>query len=332
MSFFAAYREPPKEWTVVNTGEIVKPVGRLIVSDNLICIADLFKQSLDCEYYDIDDGSEVEKLTHQEGGVRGSITEFSRQSQARLMKKLACWRPFGQVIIVTLTYPRQFPNSRRAGQDFERFRRHLRQRYPELAGMWKLEYQKRGAPHYHMVLETGRTAFSLSHFRAWLDQTWIQSRRSNVLARTQAAWARDPSRAKYYLAKEVGKTAQSSKAWRNRINQATEDHYGRFWGWHQKHRLIFEAREITLPADVIWKIRRRIQSLVLKDMQAGGRVLLNDQGEYVTAKGDLVDKDALPTWQLFDNTDHVVERLFAELAQEGIDIPPIRTWRITNPF
>lgn len=329
MTIFDKYREAPKEWTSTTTGEVISPVGKIVLSSNLIAVESLYSQDLDREHYGIEDEPKPDAVG---GGVRGEITEFTRASQTRLKKKLATWDFNGRVIILTLTYPRRFPTTATAKRHFERFQGRLRRNFPELAGMWKLEYQTRGAPHYHLVLETGNCAIDIIKFRGWLDANWQAARGSNIPARTQAQWAKNDERARFYLTKETGKVIQTRGSQKARVENEIE-HSGRFWGWHQKSRLVFNAREITLSAEAMWVFRRRLQEVVARDMVNGGRLRRAPSGDLLDLAGNPVDEAGLPTWHLFTDTNHVIRRILKEMAREGYNIPPPDTWDETvNPF
>lgn len=86
-------------------------------------------------------------------GLRGSITKFSWQSRRRLMYKIAEISNKTLPVFVTLTYPDKFPS------DPVQWKHHLnslfkrlKRKYPNIAIIWKLEPQARGAPHYHLLV------------------------------------------------------------------------------------------------------------------------------------------------------------------------------------
>lgn len=126
---------------------------------------------------------------------RGAVTGFSHKSKARLMRRLAqiSWQA-GYVagkrstsaasVFLTLTYPKQFPD------DWEDYKAHLRAfrerltRYCARLGcsfscVWKLEFQKRGAPHFHLLLFFSKEKFypfnlDVRQFRTWARGAWNQ--------------------------------------------------------------------------------------------------------------------------------------------------------------
>lgn len=84
-----------------------------------------------------------------EGAV---ITEFSDESMRRaVFFAKNCDADFHSMI--TLTYPGEFPlDGRRVKTHLESFRQDFLKRY-QRRGIWWLEFQKRGAPHFHIVTE-----------------------------------------------------------------------------------------------------------------------------------------------------------------------------------
>lgn len=83
---------------------------------------------------------------------KGMIREFSMRSRFRLLHKVknaGC----DFFCMVTLTYPREFPCSgSQTKHHFKNFRMRLLRKFPEVQGVWFLEFQRRGAPHYHVLL------------------------------------------------------------------------------------------------------------------------------------------------------------------------------------
>ena len=87
------------------------------------------------------------------GGKRGEIKSFSKASRSRLMKRISQVQKHKLPLFVTLTYPEEFPG------DFEIYKKHLhtffidlRYHFPNFGAIWKLEYQGRGAAHFHILL------------------------------------------------------------------------------------------------------------------------------------------------------------------------------------
>jgi hypothetical protein len=95
------------------------------------------------------------QIEYDEGRTRGKVTEFSYKSRQRLMRKIAMIdeRGAGLPVFLTLTYPEEWP----AGwEDWKKHVHHFNvymvRKYPGVWGLWKMEFQKRGAPHFHFML------------------------------------------------------------------------------------------------------------------------------------------------------------------------------------
>ena len=127
-----------------------------------------------------DGGSKIEvkreryKIPQRGGGMRSAVKEFTYNSRRRLMRKIAGLLRDVLPLFVTLTYPEIYPtDSKIYKEHLRRFGIYLRRRYPRAAFIWRLEFQKRGAPHYHLlVYNVPRTGKELRAFRAWLSLTW----------------------------------------------------------------------------------------------------------------------------------------------------------------
>jgi hypothetical protein len=88
------------------------------------------------------------------GMLRSTIKGFTRQSQARLraavnkIDQRKCPPPD----FITLTYPQAFKSARASKKHLDRFLTAVRRAFPAATGIWKLEPQKRGAPHFHLLI------------------------------------------------------------------------------------------------------------------------------------------------------------------------------------
>lgn len=92
------------------------------------------------------------KVEQVGGGKRKQIKGFSKQSRRRLMYLIAGIRRDADLpCFVTLTYPAYFPTVEKAKRDLKIFLQRIKRRF-ECSGIWKLEPQERGAPHYHMLI------------------------------------------------------------------------------------------------------------------------------------------------------------------------------------
>lgn len=90
------------------------------------------------------------------GGTRGKVRSFSRSSRKRLLERYARMSNKGfqqkPAVFVTLTYPKNYPTARVAKAHLNSLRKRLEYKFNiKASGSWKLEFQKRGAPHFHIL-------------------------------------------------------------------------------------------------------------------------------------------------------------------------------------
>lgn len=183
-----------------------------------------------------------DELTERlEGSKRGVIESLSPASRKRLGFVAANGIPDLRSFI-TLTYPRSFPG------DGKEVKRHLkmvlqsiRRRCPGVAYLWFLEFQARGAPHFHIFTDhelpeplvemkrklRPRGAFVHKPTQDWLSRRWfeiVDSGDEKHLA-AGSCWEKvqKADGAARYVAKEAWKTFQKEvpKHFQN---------VGRFWG------------------------------------------------------------------------------------------------------
>lgn len=112
------------------------------------------------------------------------ITGWSAKSRARMVERLCDldYAPlFGDrsrlLAMLTLTYPGDWftvaPDGKTVKKHMKAFRKRYERAYGEtLACVWKLEFQRRGAPHLHMLLRPPHTLADGLNFRQWCSQTW----------------------------------------------------------------------------------------------------------------------------------------------------------------
>ena len=98
----------------------------------------------------IEDDKVEQKVNNKRGSV---ISTFSKEARRNMMYTIARVRRDCLPCFVTLTYPAKYnldPKSWK--RDLHMFAQRLGRRFDDVAGIWKLEPQRRGAPHYHLLL------------------------------------------------------------------------------------------------------------------------------------------------------------------------------------
>lgn len=199
------------------------------------------------------------------GGIREKITELSYKSLERL-RYLAAHTPVEFRSMVTLTYPASYPmDSARIKRDLDAFLKALKRRsHSGMEYLWILEFQKRGAPHFHIWLshDLGENLVELRRpapkkpakvsprHQEWCLETWyrIVDSGDEKHRRAGACWeaVRDANGARKYLVKEC------SKKWQKALPDGWEGS-GRWWGTSRgvKKNIPFP---ITLTAQEVEKM------------------------------------------------------------------------------
>jgi hypothetical protein len=184
---------------------------------------------------------------------RGAILMWSPRSRARMVRRIAeldlsDWhQDGGQLGLVTLTLPGNWSELAPTGSHFKDFVRAFAKRWRRQVsipwrGIWKLEFQLRGAPHMHILMRVPATVRG-EVFESWLARTWAdvvgasgEDRRKHELHGTDVSWSgvkfSDPRRTSIYFLKHSSKSS-GGKEYQHIVPEewAGEDAGpGRFWG------------------------------------------------------------------------------------------------------
>lgn len=99
--------------------------------------------------------SDYEKPCMNHRGKRGRVNNFSESSRLRLFTWLNSIDRdrMQEALFVTLTYPREWPRDWEVWKrDLDVFLKRLQRQAPTSTTIWRLEYQRRGAPHFHLLI------------------------------------------------------------------------------------------------------------------------------------------------------------------------------------
>jgi hypothetical protein len=93
----------------------------------------------------------------QGGGMRGSVQGFSKASRKRMLNLLNRIEQsaYKKAKLITLTYHKNERDHVKSKKDLHKFLTYLRRNHTDHSGIWRLEWQDRGAIHYH-ILTFGR--------------------------------------------------------------------------------------------------------------------------------------------------------------------------------
>lgn len=189
---------------------------------------------------------------HSGGGPRNRISRFSPASARRL---LFTARNFpGMKIMLTLTYPGEFPLDGRLVKDHWRRMRQWLVRNGNPIGLWILEFQNRGAPHFHVFVEHELDPQAVSNI--WYQIVGTQDPR-HLVAGTRCEYLRHPHAVGAYAAKYAAKSDQKD------VPKEFEN-VGRFWGTWGNPEI---TQTCTLPIETAAQVVRVLRTAYKKERE-----------------------------------------------------------------
>ncbi|MEL7396241.1 MAG: hypothetical protein AAFN44_07715 [Pseudomonadota bacterium] len=194
------------------------------------------------------------------------MTRFTRASRRRLLKTIGKLNRNVLPVFATLTYPGKYSTDPEDWKrDLKVWGDRLERQYPDSGFVWRLEFQKRGAPHYHLLIYG--VGDDIVSFREWLSVSWFKvvgsENPDHLAAGTNAQPMRAARGAMYYAAKEMGKTTQA------RILGKYPEGVGRWWGIRFKNRLPWSNNQTLqiseTQANGLIRLMRKHASLKSRD-------------------------------------------------------------------
>jgi len=166
------------------------------------------------------------------------------------------WQVDQGMLFITLTYPGQFAmNDRVWKRDLDRFLKRLRRKFPGVGGVWKLEPQERGAPHYHLVI-VGVSFIA----KEWLSQAWYEVVGSedpkHLVAGTQVQQVQSYEGVLSYAAKYASKGLQE-------LPEEWLDGVGRWWGVFGRENLAILRKWMRVSEREWFAARRFLVGLLI---------------------------------------------------------------------
>lgn len=104
---------------------------------------------------------------------RGKVTHFSKKSRKALLNKILQLEHRPGYYFVTLTYQNYETTFQTWKKDLNHFYSSVHYHYPRMGFLWKLEYQKRGAPHFHLLLFDPSIP-NLKQLRSIVKEAWYK--------------------------------------------------------------------------------------------------------------------------------------------------------------
>jgi hypothetical protein len=217
---------------LVDVGEAtLDEVGRVVGGLLGLSTSHIFSQRTDILGASVDawDGGSLIKVSRSRewlryekrgGAKRGIITDFTKGSRRRMLRTMGKIKRSELPMFVTLTYPGVWPKEPAVWKrHLKNFAARLRRRSKNVAFLWRMEFQKRGAPHYHLLVwglpESWTKGQGLRDFRSWLAASWYEVVGSgdnrHLQAGTQCDKCQTIRGAFAYAAKYLGKVEEKVK-------------------------------------------------------------------------------------------------------------------------
>jgi hypothetical protein len=184
---------------------------------------------------------------------RGTIKGISSKSRYRLIRILAQISRPDEPVFITLTYRNFTDDFATWKRHLHNFRRVLADDFPEYCGLWRLEFQERGAPHFHILAWLVREV-GLEALQARLKTIWCRVIGQTTAANLEFGCTVEPvtdfRRTAFYISLYQSKDSQDRK----------DIDTGREWGVWKRERLGLEpVSTVTLTATQFQLLRRTVR-------------------------------------------------------------------------
>ena len=225
------------------------------------------------------------------GGKRGKCVGFSPASRLRMKKRLAKLNIKGKYcFFISLTYPEKYIKDMRVSKrDLDVFRKAFAREFESfIGGIWRLERQKRGAPHYHMLLVSDKpiSQKKIIEFikRRWADivrtsyvksggdeKEYREHYERHVNSGHNVQFMKSREMVQNYISKYIAKVDEDT----------VDDEMGRIWGQWQ-----FNGKKLDFTPYETGHLAREetvlLKRMVRKHKEASNRLTLREQ--------ELIDK------------------------------------------
>jgi hypothetical protein len=182
------------------------------------------------------------------GGLRQSITTFSPASRRRLLWLIA---KLDETIVrnclfLTLTYPQGDPSSKDHKKHLDTMTKRLIRKSKQASAIWKLEYTKKGTPHYHLLI------FNLPRW----NKTEIAAAWSGIVKSSNPNHEKAGTRIE--RPKIRAATIKYVTKYLSKGDHYPDSHQGRVWGKTGNISLALSTESIYLLSRETWAAMRRV--------------------------------------------------------------------------
>lgn len=136
---------------------------------------------------------------------------------------------FNCAFFMTLTYPNAWsPEPQVWKRDLDVFIKRIRRRWPRACGIWRIEFQERGAPHFHLIIWNVRG--NVKRVRLRISRAWYEivgsGDEKHLKAGTEVSHVKSRRKAGWYVSKYAAKIGRTP------VDPETGEvvNVGRWWG------------------------------------------------------------------------------------------------------
>ena len=179
---------------------------------------------------------------------RGTIKGFTAEARKRLLTVVSRLPEDVHYRVVTLTLPgyfRPWDSPEEQARLIAAFRKRVMRAFPGSFGVWRKEWQERGAAHWHILIGRAK-GMSMK----WVAQNWNAivdpTDKAHLRAGTQVEFVRSRNGVVRYMAKELGKTVQTMEVDRMVYWYGTS---GRSWAFWGDRTVLAAMKLLAIPAD-----------------------------------------------------------------------------------
>lgn len=212
------------------------------------------KVAVGAQYVELIPPRHKDKPRQVGGGRRGTVTGFSRQSRRRMLNLLnqVPTEAHKKALFITLTYPSEYPADDVAKQHLDTFSKRIARKWPQAAFVWRIEAQKRGAPHFHLLV------YGVEFIpKAWLSRSWYEivgsQDEKHLRAGTQVAYCHTIRQVLHYASKYAAKETEDVRTIE-----------GRQWGVKGRANLPIHLVVLSLSLSDWFSIKRTMMSRMSK--------------------------------------------------------------------
>lgn len=266
-------------------------------------------------------------------GIRGenwkpkqAVIKWSNKSRAKMLERFSTL-DFSQFVIegsmlafITLTYPADWlgvvPTCSDAKRQLQAFRKRFEREFGRpFFALWKMEFQRRGAPHFHILAPVPNG----SEFRIWLSETWTQvvnhpdenERNKHRVAGTgidkaKGITATNANRISYYFSKHSSAN-KGPKEYQNTppAEWVENGSVGRFWGYWgldiatstiqlERDKALFIARTLRrwqqsksrIVKTTVWRVNQSTGVVFKRKVSRRAKVLTSSFGFRIVPDGE----------------------------------------------